>query len=149
MTEVVFASNETSKNAHKGLYHFQEESYIITGNNLLSSIEEFSGDHSKLHVASSWTDILRLALWMAEPAMGDVFILLREIGLKPEELLPFRDADVEDIFPWLYYGRKFDILKKICHIAKVNSEKHIKNKDTRVHCHIISEDTKLIVASTL
>ena len=81
--------------------------------------------------------------------MGDAFFLLRNTGISREELLPFRDSDISDLFPWLYYGKRFDILRKICVAAKTNAERHIKNRDTRVHCHLSSVDTNRIVASSL
>lgn len=149
MTDIVLTSGERAKKAHKDLYHFSDDVYLDAGDNLLQSVEKLSGDFIRLHIATTWKGILNLALWKPEPTMGDVFILLKNTGIGPDELLPFKDADLNDIFPWLYYGKRFDILKKICSIAKTNSERHIADKDARVHCHIVSEEASLIVASTL
>jgi hypothetical protein len=149
MIETVFASNEASKNAHQELYHFGEQSYIIPAEDLIETITTFKGDLGKLHISSSWADIIRLAVWKSEPRMGDVFCLLRSLGITSEELLPFKDAEIADVFPWLYYGRRSDVLRKICFAARANAEKHIKNKGVRIHCHLASEDTNHIVASSL
>lgn len=149
MTEMAIVSNDAAMCAHRELYHLQDDAYIFANNDLLKAVSAAQGYLGRLHIASTWTDILKLALWKKDPAIGDVLVLLRNAGISPDELLPFRDADIRDIFPWLYYGRRFNVLRKICHIAKVNSEKHISNRDVRVHCHIVSEDVKLIVASTL
>jgi len=149
MTELVFASSPASKDAHKNLYHFSETSYIITGEELMESILGFRGDLSRLHIASTWTIMVGLAMWKAKPQMGDMFLLLRNAGIKAEELAPFRASEVSDIFPWLYYGRRFDVLRRICHSAKANAEKYLKEKDTRVHCHLVAEDTPQIIASSI
>jgi len=149
MIDIVFASNEASRNAHRELYHFREQSYIIVTDNLIETITAFKGDLNKLHISSNWADIIKLAVWKSEPGVGDVFFLLRNMGITSEELLPFRDAEIADLFPWLYYGKRFDVLRKICFAARTNVEKHIRNKEARIHCHLTSEDTNRIVASSL
>jgi hypothetical protein len=149
LTEVVLASDEPSKIAHKELYHFHDDSYRIVWDDLLETIAAFEGKISRVHISSNWTDIVRLATWRSKPSTGDVFFLLRNMGIRPEELLPFRDSDISDLFPWLYYGKRVDILRKICLAAKTNAERHMKNRDTRVHCHLSSGDTSRIVASSL
>jgi hypothetical protein len=149
MIEIVFASDEVSRNAHRELYRFDEQVYIIVTDDLIETITQFKGDPNKLHVSSNWADITRLAVWKPEPKAGDVFFLLRNIGITSEELLPFRDAGIADLFPWLYYGKRMDVLRKICLAAKANVEKHIENKEVRIHCHLTSEETNRIVASSL
>ncbi len=149
MSEIVFVSNEASRNAHRELYHFREQSYIIVTGDLLQTVTAFRGDLNKLHVASGWLDIIKLAVWKSEPGVGDLFFLLRSLGITPEELLPFREAEIADLFPWLYYSKRFDVLRKICFAARANVGKHIKNKEARIHCHLTSEDAKRIVASSL
>ncbi len=149
MSEIVFASSEASRNAHRDLYRFSEQSYIIVDDNLIETVTAFRGDLKRLHISSEWTDIIRLAVWKTEPRMGDVFFLLRSMGVTSEELLPFREADIADLFPWLYYGKRFDVLRKICVAARANVEKHMGNKEVRIHCHLTSGDANRIVASSL
>jgi len=149
MTEWVFASSAASKDAHKNLYHFSESSYIITGEDLMGSIMEFRGDFSRLHIASTWIIMLGLAIWKRRPHMGDMFLLLRNTGIKAEELVPFKESEPGDLFPWLYYGRRFDVLRKICQAAKANAERYLKNNNARVHCHLVVEDTLQIIASSV
>lgn len=147
--EWVFASSVASKDAHKNLYHFSESSYIITGEALMESIIASGGDVNRLHIASTWTIMLRLAIGKARPRMGDLFLLLRNAGIKAEELAPFRESELSDIFPWLYYGRRFDVLGRICRAAKANVERYLRDKNARVHCHLVAEDIPQIVASSL
>lgn len=149
MSEIVFVSDEASRIAHQELYHFEEKVYIVVAANLLETLAAFRGDLKRLHISTTWIDIARLATWKSEPKAGDILFLLRNLGLRSEELLPFKGADVADLFPYLYYGKRFDVLRKICYAAKANVEKHIGNKEVRIHCHLASEETKRIVASSL
>lgn len=149
MSDIVFASSEASRIAHRELYHFEEQAYIIVTENLLETLAGFKGHLNRLHVSTSWVDTVRLATWKSEPEVGDILLLLRNMGLRSEELRPFRGAAVSDLFPWLYYGRKFDLLRKLCFTAKGNVERHIRNKEVIIHCHLTSEDTNRIVASSL
>lgn len=149
MTEWVFASSPESKDAHKKLYHFSESSYVITGEDLMESIMEFRGGFTRLHIASTWNSMVKIAVWKTRPHIGDVFLLLRNAGINAEELALFRESEVGDIFPWLYYGKRFDVLRRICQTAKANTERYLKDKETRVHCHLVAEDTPQIIASSL
>lgn len=149
MTEWVFVSSPASKEAHKNLYHFSESSYIITGEDLRGSLMGFTGDFSRLHIASTWTIMVGLALWKAKPQRGDMFLLLRNAGIRDEDIAPFRGSEVGDIFPWLYYGKRYDVLRKVCLTAKASTERYLKEKDARVHCHLVLEDVPLIIASSL
>jgi hypothetical protein len=149
MTEWVFASSPASKDAHRNLYHFSESSYIIPGKDLIESIITFKEDFSRLHIVSPWMNMVMLALGQAKPQRGDMFLLLRRAGIKAEELVPFRESELGDIFPWLYYGRRFDVLRRICQAAKVNAERYLRNNNVRVHCHLVVEDIPEIIASSL
>jgi len=149
MTEWVFASSPASKDAHRNLYHFSESSYIVTGKDLMESITGFERDFCRLHIASPWINMVMLAIGKAKPLKGDILLLLRRAGITAEELAPFREAEPDDIFPWLFYGRRFDVLRRICQAAKANAEKSLKDKDARVHCHLVVEDTTEIIASSL
>ncbi len=148
-TEVVIVSNEASRDAHRALYHYGEDRYVIIGDDLLECVVRVAEGVSRVHLSVQWSDIVRIATWKVKPEKGDIFLLLRGAGIQGEELRPFGDPVGGDIFPWLYYGKKIDVLRKICRSAKASVESHIKNKETRVYCHLISEDTKSIVASSL
>jgi len=50
-------------------------------------------------------------------------------------------AHINDLFPWLYYSNRFDILRKICGIAKTRIESKIDSKTVLVYCHLVSEET--------
>ncbi len=147
--EVVLTSNEVSRDAHRALYHFAEGLYLVIREELLESIIRATDQMNRVHIAVPWTDIIRIATWKTEPNKGDIFLLLKNSGVGGDELRPFRDSEAGDIFPWLYYGKRLEVLRKICRIARTNIEKHIKNKEARVYCHLVLEDVKSIVASSL
>ncbi len=149
MREVVLVSDEASRDAHKALYHLAENLYFIVNDDLLECIVRRTDEVSKVHITATWADMIRIATWSREPNKGDIFLLLRNSGIGADELGPFRSSGAADIFPWLYYGNRLDVLRKICRSAKTNVEKHMKNKETRVYCHLISETTQSIVASSL
>ncbi len=158
--EIVLCDSELSKQAHIELFHYKETVYITSGygedyfRTMVETINECNSDRikniSKIHITSNWLNLLKVALWKAErPTINNVIALLKSIGIGDNELLPFRQSEIDDIFPWLYYGKRFDMLRKICHSAKRQMEGHLDNRFIRVDCHLISEDSKRIVASSL
>jgi len=149
--EIVLYRGETARRAHREAFGLPEHCYVPLREDLLSEIRgSAAGGVSRLHVLSVWEDMLRIALWSgARPARVDVFDLLRRASAAESDLAPFRDADIGDIFPSLYYGKRFDLLRKVCHAAKARAEMKIGRKDLIVHCHLVPEDGGLIVASNL
>jgi hypothetical protein len=146
--EAVLVSNKEAEKLHREIYHCAEDAYRVA-EDVLASLSALSDDFRRVHIVATWSDLLRLALWKQEPKTGDLFLLLRGIGITSEELLPFREAHTGDIFPWLYYGKRLDTLRKICRIAKENTEKHLRNREARVHTHLVSGEVDRIVASSL
>jgi len=159
--ELIICDSEEAKLAHRELFSFSDDAYIKT-DGTVNIFDAISGVISacnsspvcpgKIHIVLNWPNLLQISLWKAaKPLTGDVFTLLRNEGIGSQELQPFKNSDINDIFPWLYYGKRFDILKKVCHIAKRKIENNLKGNGQliRVTCHIIAEDTKKIVASSL
>ncbi|HXX57781.1 MAG TPA: hypothetical protein VEI96_07245 [Thermodesulfovibrionales bacterium] len=149
MREVIIASDEESGRIHRETCHSAEEDCRLAGGDILGSVMGLSQEVERLHIVATWPDVIRLAAWKTEPKMGDLLVLLKSVGLRADELLPFANADTGDLFPWLYYGKRFDTLRRLCRIAKKNAEDHVRKKDVRVYCHLISEDVHRIVASSL
>ncbi|MDI6744524.1 MAG: hypothetical protein QMD07_04005 [Thermodesulfovibrionales bacterium] len=157
-TELVICDSETASQAHIELFRTSDNKYIISDKftSILDSLSHIINTHysspslKKIHLVMGWSNILQVSLWQAaKPAVGDIFTLLRNEGIKSEELQPFKTSDINDIFPWLYYGKRFDTLRRLCHIAKRKAEGNFKKYSIAVECHIIAEDTKKIVASSL
>lgn len=163
--ELVICDGAISKDAHQCLFHFEDDCYLIADDesgvfNSVSTIvgalsigkplSKPPGSFNKMHVSMSWENTLKLALWQEKkPGAGEVFSLLGNAGLSSRELQPFGKSDINDLFPWLYYGKRFDVLRKVCREVKRKMEERLKGSSMRVDCHIVAADTAGIVASSL
>lgn len=149
--EIVITEDEASKKTHQALFAFSDDCYYLFGKTVLDTVRAAAGHNiHKLHLAVCWENMLRLALWSSvKPLLHDVIYLLRKSGINGEELGPFRESDINDMFPWLYYGKRFDVLRRICNAAKARAESKIKTSKILVYCHLISDETGKIVASSL
>jgi hypothetical protein len=158
--EVIICDSVVAKQAHKELFHYRDDVYVtvdgaenifgVISNTVNSCNAEQQSCPSKIHLALNWLNLMQVSLWQAKkPTTGDAFTVLKNAGVDSHELQPFKTADISDIFPWLYYGKRFDILRKLCHKAKKQMEAHLKDHSIRVDCHLIAEDTKKVVASSL
>jgi hypothetical protein len=156
--ELVICDSETASQAYRELFRSGDIQYIIPDKaaSLLDYLSHIintyclSSPLRKIHLVMDWPNILQISLLKASrPSAGDVFTLLRNEGISSEELKPFKASDINDLFPWLYYGKRFDILIRLCHIAKRKVEDNFKKYYIAVECHIVAEDTKKIVASSL
>lgn len=149
--EVVLSVNELAVKAHKELYSFEDRHYIISEDDLLASIlltAEKGAD--RLHIAVDWENLLRVALWSpGSPPLYDVISLLKRSGAAETELQPFRKSEINDLLPWLYYGRKFDILRRLCLAARTKAEAKANRKGLHIYCHLVSDESRCIVASSL
>jgi hypothetical protein len=158
--EIILCDSIVAKQAHKELFRYKDDVYVTVDNteNVFDAISntvnscnaESNSCPSKIHLVLNWLNLLKVSLWQAKkPTTGDAFTVLKNAGVGSHELQPFKTSDLNDIFPWLYYGKRFDILRKLCHKAKKQTEAHLKNHSIRVDCHLIAEDTKKVVASSL
>jgi len=158
--ELVICDSYNSRQAHKELFHFSDEIYIVSGDtdNVFDLISEAVDTlnsstetcPSKIHIVLAWENILRVSSWKSDrPSAGDALIVLGKSGVSRRDLEPFKTADISDLLPWLYYGKQFDVLRKICHAAKRQLESHLSNHAIIVVCHLISDDGKRIIASSL
>ena len=157
--ELILCDSMAAKQAHKELFRFSDSAYLTMDettnvfaafSSIINTCNSSSACPVKIHIVLNWPNLLHVSLWQAErPIIGDVFTLLKNNGVGPDELQPFKASDINDIFPWLYYGKRFDVLRKICRVAKRRLESGFKNQTTLVDSHVIAEDTKKIVASSL
>ncbi|MCC6346297.1 MAG: hypothetical protein IT388_03830 [Nitrospirales bacterium] len=156
--ELVICDSGPSMKAHKELFRFSDEVYLISEADIVEAVEGIVTafntalvEHpSRMHLVLGWSSLLKTSLWKpSRPDPGDVFALLRTSGAASQELQPFKNADIDDLFPWLYYGKRFDILRKLCHATKKRVEGHLKDHSIRVDCHLFAEETGRIVASSL
>lgn len=159
-SEIVLCDSALSKQAHMDLFHYNEDVYITVKDSedyfltIADAVNICNSDIgaciSRMHVVVNWLNLLKVSFWQAERlSINNVILLLKNIGIGNHELQPFKKSDINDIFPWLYYGKRFDVMRKICHTAKRQIEGRFKEHFTKVDCHLIAEDAKRIVASSL
>ncbi|MHB8880107.1 MAG: hypothetical protein ACYC69_01200 [Thermodesulfovibrionales bacterium] len=149
--EIVIYEGAAAGASHKELFQLADSHYFPAGPDIVQSLSScVTDDLAKLHVAAGWETILRVALWTSRrPLIHDVLALLKKTGIAEAELSPFRTADINDLFPWLYYGKRFEVLRKICNKAKARAEAGLEKKMLLVYCHLVSDETGRIVASSL
>jgi len=143
---VVIAENEYAKKAHQELFHWADEYYRLEPHPF-KFIESIDGKFEKLHIVGSWQYILKLALFSEELNPSATMFLFKKLGMPEEELKPFSSAPVDDIFYTIYYGKRFEILRKLCHhIRQLLQQQY---KGLIVDCHLVIPDRAQIVASSL
>ena len=148
--EVALVQNEAARRAHQELFSFDDRRYVMSSGNILESISALSLQGvDKMHIAADWEHVLRIALWKPSVPVYEVLTLLKKLGVSESELAPFRTSDINDLFPWLYYGKKFDILRKLCNAAKAKAETGAGRTHPHIICHLMAEDALRIVASSL
>jgi len=149
--EIVIFQDEISRKSHKALFSLDDACYKQSCINIVDSVLEAAQNGlSKLHIAAEWENILKIAVWTSDSLLiHDVISLIKKCGVKEEELLPFKHSDINDIFPWLYYSNRTDILRKICGAAKTRIESRIDSRKVLVYCHLVSKETEKIIASSL
>lgn len=154
----ILCDSDKSKIAHQELFRYKDDLYRILEkekafNQTKEIIDLFNSNNYsnpvKIHIVFNWSNIFKILLWRFEYPSGDIFLALRNFGLKSEELSLFKNCDIGDIFFYLYYGKRFEILRKVCHGAKRQIERHLRNNFVKVDAHLVAEDTGRIVASSL
>lgn len=159
LTEVIICDSESALQAHKELFRYSQHSYISsddTGNAfplvtaLVDTCNAAVSCPTRIHLALGWENMLRVAAWMSDfKSVKDAFIVLKTAGIAEAALTPFAASPVSDLFPFLYYSKQLDVMKKICVIARKQIESRVKKSPVRVDCHIITADSPQVVASSL
>jgi hypothetical protein len=105
---------------------------------------------SKLHISAGWEAMLEAALWTSgRPPVHEVLTLLKKAGIGDDEIAPFMKSEVSDLFPWLYYSKRLDVLRRVCNTAKTRIDSKLDRKKLLVYCHLSMDDAGRIVASNL
>ncbi|HMK55554.1 MAG TPA: hypothetical protein VK448_02825 [Dissulfurispiraceae bacterium] len=159
LTEVVICDTASALRSHMDLFRYSRSSYISADNfgnafpliaSLIDACNESESCPARIHLAVGWENMLRAAAWRSDfSSAKDVFIVLKNAGVAESALSLFASAPVCDLFPFLYYGKQLDVLKKICIMARRQIETRIQKSPVRADCHIITEDSPHIVASSL
>jgi len=167
LTEVVLCDSGAAMQAHKELFRFSQNAYLpayetndnSSGNScdafpvvalLIDTCNAAPLCPSRIHLVAGWENILKVAAWKAKLAsVRDAFIFLKNAGIADSDLIPFVSSPVPDLFPYLYYGKRLDVIKKICTMARKQIESRIKKGGVRADCHMIAQDAPRIFASSL
>ncbi|UCG77864.1 MAG: hypothetical protein JSV21_09870 [Nitrospirota bacterium] len=149
VSEIVVCDRQFTMQAHKDLFKYDEDRYIVERSQLVGILSGLAGQARKIHLSLSWHGMLKVSLWSENISLSSVLFLLKENGMKEEDTLPFKEADIEDIFHVLYYGKNYDILRRICNTAKRSAENNIGGDLTSVACHLVGGPDSGIVASSL
>lgn len=170
LKNVVLCDGPLSRRAHQELFNLPDHSYVIPppggeeSFSLIGFVSELvrrkaphdsqppDGDshYFRVQMALTWESLLKVVRWTdAVPVTADIFIELGQAGLSSGELRQFRNADPADLFPWLYYGKRFEVFRKLCHAAKRQTETRLKDYQARFLCHLVDAATGRLVASSL
>ncbi|MCE5312542.1 MAG: hypothetical protein LLF86_05260 [Nitrospiraceae bacterium] len=158
--DLVFCDSSAARTAHKRLFDFNKDSYFVLDDTslVIDNLSEILAScntpspscPAKLHIVMAWSNMLRLATWKTEkPAVSGMVLTFKKAGIGSEELQPFLSGDIDEILPWLYYSKKHDALRKICHIAKDMIETRLDDFSMRAYCHLYYESEDRIAASSL
>lgn len=151
-SELVICDGEAAARAHQQLFTMPASCYRLAGaDGILQAVSSaVTEDLTRLHIAAGWEAMLQVAFWTSRrPLLIDLLGLLKKTGVSEAELQPFRTADIQDLFPWLYYGKRFETLRKVANRAKAKAESELEKKKLMVYCHLVAEDTGQIIASSL
>ena len=159
LSEVVICDTESALRSHMDLFRYSKSSYIAaddSGNafpliaSLVDACNESESCPTRIHLAVGWENMLRAAAWRSDfSSAKDVFIVLKNAGVAESALSLFTSSPVCDLYPYLYYGKQMDVLKKLCTIARKQIEARVQKATVRAYCHLITEDSPHVVASSL
>jgi hypothetical protein len=147
---LVLVEGEAAKKSHQELFSLPNAQYRAIKRTITEEVTTaFLGLPAELHIAAGWETILSAALWpRTEFSVHDVLALVKKSGKAEDDLSFLEDLDLHDLFFLLCREKRLDLLRGICNAAKASVEWRC-GKNTRVHCHLVSEETSVIVASSL
>lgn len=170
LRDVVLCDDPASRKAHQSLFALPDNVYILAprGCDASPSFVGFlselvraktsisppasDGDSPTVRVqlVLTWDNLLRVLNWSDSlPTPSEIVLELGKAGLSPGELQQFRNASAADLFPWLFYGSRYDELRRLCHAAKKQTETRLKAYQARFLCHLADRETQILVASSL
>ncbi len=162
--DVVVCDSHSSMLAHKGIFNFNDAAYVIHSEpvlilKLISRLIERALDDTvndpgiainNLHIAVHWETLFCLLLWTEEiPSVNKAYLLLQEAGMTRNDIEPFLTATLHDLFPSLYYSKRFEILRRLCTKTKRHLEQRFPIMKGKILCHLTLREDGIIAASSL
>jgi hypothetical protein len=147
---LVLFEGEAAKKSHQELFSLPDAPYRRIKRTITEEVTApLAGLPVELHIAAGWKTILSAALWSrTEPSVQEVLALMKKSGKAEDDLSFQEDLNLHDLFSLLCREKRLDFLRGICNAAKASVESR-RGKNTRVYCHLVSEETSVIVASSL
>ncbi len=147
MQEIALCQNEVTRIAHKELFKLPDNSYIVSSDIIKEILNIPASDTTKIHLCLNWSGLFNVILWSENPSSSLIKSILIRAGLEEKELKDVADRDPLTFFHWLYYSKRFKILRKLCVMAKNMVQDKVRS--AFFECHLVAEEIPRIVASTL
>jgi hypothetical protein len=167
---LVLCINEEAAQAHLGLFGLPEHAYATPADNqrassavsavswLMRRIDDLSlagrpPDTPKavhLQVVVDGSGLAALALWSVdEPSPDELLSLLTTAGMAAGEARAITPHGRRRIFASLCHENRVDILRRLCRLVKRKIEDRTRAPGLHVDCHMLAEESKRLVASSL
>lgn len=147
MQEIALCQNKVIKRAHKELFNLPDDSYIVSSDIIKEILKIRRLETSKVHLCLNWSGLFNVILWSERLSSSLIKNILVKTGLEEKEFKYATDTDPLTLFHWLYYGKRFKVLRKLCVLARDMAQDKV--RAVRFECHLIAEEIPTIVASTL
>ncbi|MFN3739989.1 MAG: hypothetical protein ACK4TF_04875 [Thermodesulfovibrionales bacterium] len=147
MQEIALCQNEITRIAHKELFNLPDNSYIVDTDIIKEILKISTLEALRVHLCLNWSGLFNVILWSDDLSSYLIKNILIKAGLEEKELKDMTYTEPLTFFYWLYYGKRFKILRKLCHMARDMAQDKV--RVVRFECHLIAEEIPKIVASTL
>lgn len=147
MQEIALCQNEVTRRAHKELFGLPDNSYIVSSDIIKEILNIRTSETTRIHLCLNWSGLFKVILWSEDLSSSLIKNILSRAGLEERELKNVTDTDPLTFFHWLYYGKRFRVLRKLCIMARDVVQDKV--RVVRFECHLIAEEIPRIVASTL
>lgn len=147
MQEIALCQNEVIRIAHKELFGLPDNAYIITTDIIKEILKISTVETVRVHLCLNWSGLFNVILWSEDLSSPLIKNILIRAGLEERELKNVTDTDPLTFFYWLYYGKRFKVLRKLCIMARDMVQ--AKFRVASFECHLVAEEIPRIVASTL
>ncbi len=175
-SDIVLFDSDLSKLAHKELFNFRDDIYIhlrSDGSDLSGEIthtieintqnafyialnktlvilnSSIYSSPSNMHLVLEWEHMLQVSIWNFDINSIEIINLLSNAGLSLDEIRNIKTLSVQGMFVYLLHKSRFDMFRRICHLAKLQFKSRLSDESIQIICHLSSHETKRIVASSL
>lgn len=158
--EMVFCDSRHAFTIHRGVFQIPEEKYYVYSeqNSFISHIisvvsslhNKSSTKYLKVNFVIDWDSLIRLLLWRDDNiSVRSAYILFTDAGLKREDIEPFFESSLLDLFLSIYYSKRLDVLRRLCSRAKKTVEHKLSDYSIKSDCHLVPNGFDFIAASSL